>query len=141
MLDEIGLFDEDFFMWYEDVDLSFRARLAGYECVYVPTAVIYHVGGGTASPATNLHLYYCSRNQVLVMIKNLPGPLRLRYFTRMAVVCLKHSLKMLFEGKTAVVSGYLAALKDLKHFLNKHKAISEITVVSAKEIGQLLTLD
>src|SRR5512138_3034202 len=35
MLDEIGLFDEDFFLYMEDVDLAFRAKLAGWKCVYV----------------------------------------------------------------------------------------------------------
>jgi len=141
MFDKIGLFDEDLFMWYEDVDLSFRARLAGYECFYVATAVVHHVGGGTVSPATDLHTHYCARNQVLVMVKNLPGPLRPKYFTRMAVVCLKHSLKMLLGGQSATAEGYLAAIRDLKPFLKKHKATTELTVVSANEIDRLLTLD
>lgn len=141
LFDEIGLFDEDLFMWYEDVDLSFRAQLAGFKCVYVPTAVIYHVGGGTSSSADNLHLHYCSRNQILVMVKNLPGPLRLRYFTRMGWVCLKHSFKMLLEGKPAVVGGYLAALRDLRLFLNKYRTNSNSSTVSAEEINRLLTLN
>ena len=141
LFDEVGLFDEDFFMWYEDVDLSFRAQLAGYECAYVPTAVVYHVGGGTASSANKLHLHYCSRNQVLVMVKNLPGPLRARYFARMSFTCLKHSLKMLAQGKPAVLGGYLAALRDLRMFLKKHRVTSSNTRVSAEDIMRLLTLD
>jgi GT2 family glycosyltransferase len=141
MLNDIGLFDEDFFMWYEDVDLSFRAQLAGYKCVYVPTAVIYHVGGGTASADNNLHLHYCSRNQVLVMVKNLPDPLRFRYFRRMAIICAKHSMKMMLRGKTAVMAGYLAALKDLRYFIKKHKATSETARISSDEIERLLLLD
>ena len=48
MLDEIGLFDADFFLFMEDVDLSFRAQLSGWKCVYVPTAKVFHVHGGTA---------------------------------------------------------------------------------------------
>jgi GT2 family glycosyltransferase len=141
MLNDIGLFDEDFFMWYEDVDLSFRAQLAGYACAYVPTAVIYHVGGGTASAANNLHLRYCSRNQVLVMVKNLPDPLRFRYFRRMVVICAKHSLKMLLQGKTAVIAGYLSALNALRRFIKKHKLTSENIKVSSDEIERLLVLD
>lgn len=42
MLEDIGLFDEDFFIAQEGVDLSFRAQLKGYKCLYVPTAVVYH---------------------------------------------------------------------------------------------------
>ncbi|NQU07872.1 MAG: glycosyltransferase family 2 protein, partial [Candidatus Abyssubacteria bacterium] len=141
LFDEVGLFDEDFFMWYEDVDLSFRAQLAGYECAYVPTAVVYHVGGGTASSANKLHLHYCSRNQVLVMVKNLPGPLRARYFARMSFTCLKHSLKMLAQGKPAVLGGYMAALRDLRKFLKKYRVTSSNTRVSAKDMMKLLALD
>jgi GT2 family glycosyltransferase len=141
MLDDIGLFDEDFFMWYEDVDLSFRAQLAGYSCAYVPTAVVYHVGGGTASAANNLHLRYCSRNQVLVMVKNLPDPLRFRYFRGMTIICAKHSLKMMLQGKTAVIRGYLAALKDLRRFIKKHRVSSSKSMISSDEIERLLLLD
>jgi hypothetical protein len=141
MLDEIGLFDEDLFMWYEDVDLSFRAQLAEYTCVYVPTAIIHHVGGGTSSSASNLHLHYCARNQVLVMVKNLPDLLRSRYFPRMAWICAKHSIKMLMQGKPAVIGGYLAALRDLRLFIGKHRASVGDTKVSAEAIERLLTLD
>jgi GT2 family glycosyltransferase len=48
VLDRIGLFDEAFFAYYEDVDLGFRARLAGYECWYAPRAVVRHHRGGSA---------------------------------------------------------------------------------------------
>jgi GT2 family glycosyltransferase len=44
MLRDIGFFDEDFCLLYEDVDLSFRAQLKGYKCLYVPEALVYHRG-------------------------------------------------------------------------------------------------
>lgn len=72
MLDEIGLFDEDFFMYMEDVDLSFRARLAGWKCLYVPTAVVYHHHGGTAGYGSDIAVYYGNRNIVLMVVKNYP---------------------------------------------------------------------
>ena len=48
-LRQIGLFDQDFFAYYEDVDLSFRAQLAGWKVRYVPAAVVYHQIGATSS--------------------------------------------------------------------------------------------
>jgi GT2 family glycosyltransferase len=48
MLDEVGLFDEDFFTYMEDVDLAFRGNLAGWKCMYAPAAIVYHYHGGTA---------------------------------------------------------------------------------------------
>jgi GT2 family glycosyltransferase len=73
MLDEVGLFDEDFESYCEDGDLSFRAQLAGYRCRYVPDSVVYHMGsassGGKRSAlATRLG----SRNSLSLLLKNVP---------------------------------------------------------------------
>lgn len=73
MLDDIGLFDEDFFAYCEDGDLSFRAQLAGYRCLYVPEAVVYHMGSATTggkrgATATRLG----TRNGLSLLVKNLP---------------------------------------------------------------------
>lgn len=141
LFDDVGLLDEDFFMWYEDVDLSFRAQLAGYGCQYVPTAVVYHVGGGTASSNEKMHIHYCTRNQILVMVKNLPDPLRTRYFRHLALIGLKHSIKTLLQGKLSVSGGYLAAIKDLKLFIKKNKLSHDISSASASVISELLLLD
>lgn len=73
MLDEVGLFDESFFMYCEDVDLNWRAQLAGWRCWYTPEAVVYHklsaTGGGPIAS------YYTGRNSVWVVAKNYPGAL------------------------------------------------------------------
>jgi GT2 family glycosyltransferase len=75
MLEEIGLFDEDFFAYMEDVDLAFRGRLAGWKCIYVPDAVVYHVHGGTAGYGSDFTVYYGNRNIVWNAVKNNPVPL------------------------------------------------------------------
>ena len=79
MLDEIGFLDEDFFLYDEDTDLNFRAQLAGWKCVYVPTAVAYHVANATAKRLSDLHVYYHTRNLEFVWIKNMPFELMLRF--------------------------------------------------------------
>ncbi|CAN5890922.1 glycosyltransferase family 2 protein [soil metagenome] len=73
MLDDVGIFDEDFVSYCEDGDLSFRAQLAGYKCLYVPEAIVYHVGSATtggkrSSTATRLG----TRNGLSLLVKNLP---------------------------------------------------------------------
>ncbi|MDD1723559.1 MAG: glycosyltransferase family 2 protein [Methanospirillum sp.] len=73
MLDEIGLFDEDFFLFMEDVDLAFRARLAGWKCMYVPKARVVHIHGGTATVGSETAVYYGNRNTVWVVVKNFPS--------------------------------------------------------------------
>jgi GT2 family glycosyltransferase len=79
MLDEIGFLDEDFFLYDEDTDLNFRAQLAGWKCIYVPTAVAYHVANATSRRLSNLHVYYHTRNLEFVWIKNMPFELMLRF--------------------------------------------------------------
>lgn len=72
MLDEVGLFDEDFFMYMEDVDLAFRGRLAGWRCLYVPEARVHHVHGGTAGFGSDLSVYYGNRNVLWYPVKDFP---------------------------------------------------------------------
>ncbi len=76
MLEDVGLLDEDLFMYCEDVDLAWRAQLAGYRCWYEPRAVVYHrlsaTGGGP------LASFYTGRNTILVWLKDYPGLLMRR---------------------------------------------------------------
>lgn len=77
MLDEVGLFDGDFFAYMEDVDLTFRARAAGWKCLYVPDAVVYHYNCGTSGYMSDLSIYLGNRNIVWNFVKNFHGPLLL----------------------------------------------------------------
>lgn len=74
MLDKIGLFDEDFFAYYEDVDLAWRARQAGWRCCYAPQAKVYHWHSATADAAPARKLYLISRNKIWTLLKNYPTP-------------------------------------------------------------------
>lgn len=73
MLEEIGLFDEDFFLYCEDTDLGLRARWAGWNCIYVPTAVVDHHYSHSAGRASALKAYYVERNRLFVAAKNFPA--------------------------------------------------------------------
>lgn len=71
ILDEIGLFDEEFFAYLEDVDIGYRARLAGYKNVLVPEAMVFHVGSGSTGARHNgFKVQISARNTFLVMYKN-----------------------------------------------------------------------
>ena len=73
LLEDVGLFDEDFFLAHEDTDLNFRAQLRGYRCLYVPTAVVYHRLSATIRPMSERYVYYGHRNLEYVYVKNMPG--------------------------------------------------------------------
>jgi GT2 family glycosyltransferase len=72
MLDEVGGFDEDFFLYCEDTDLGLRARWAGWTCVYAPQAIAHHHYSHTAGRATPLKAYYVERNRLFLLVKNFP---------------------------------------------------------------------
>lgn len=73
MLDEIGLFDEDFFLYCEDTDLGLRARRRGWRCLYVPDAVVEHHYSHSAGNASPVKAYYVERNRLMVLVKNFPA--------------------------------------------------------------------
>jgi GT2 family glycosyltransferase len=70
---EAGGFDEDFFCYAEDVDLGFRLRMFGHRCLYVPDAVVEHMGSGITGVRSDFSLYHGHRNLVWVYVKNMPG--------------------------------------------------------------------
>lgn len=79
MLEEIGFFDDDFFLIHEDTDLNFRAQLAGWKCFYAPDAVVEHKVRSTIGAGSDTAVYYSLRNALFVLAKNMPAQLFLRY--------------------------------------------------------------
>jgi GT2 family glycosyltransferase len=75
MLDEIGLFDESFFLYGDDAELGLRGRLAGWTCAFAPRAVAYHRYSRTAGSHSSLKAFYVERNRVLVLFKLFPPSL------------------------------------------------------------------
>jgi len=139
-LDEVGFFDDDFFAYLEDVDLSLRMNQVGYKCMYVPTAVVYHVGSAsTGSKINHFTVYWSSRNYLAVIIKNLPTRLLVRYIPLMLafqyywiIACLKKKVI------TAYVQGIKDALRPgvLSLMLKKRRALKERWRLSPREFHQ-----
>jgi GT2 family glycosyltransferase len=75
LFEELGGFDERFFMVYEDVDLSYRARLLGARVVYAADATVLHAGSGSLGKLTTAAVYYGQRNLEWTWLKNTPWPL------------------------------------------------------------------
>jgi GT2 family glycosyltransferase len=80
LFDKIGLFDEDYFAYLEDVDLGLRAQSAGYKCFYTPSAVVYHLGCGTTGSGYNpLVVRLSAQNNINTLVKNIPGRLLIKF--------------------------------------------------------------
>jgi GT2 family glycosyltransferase len=78
MLDEIGWFDERFFLYCEDTDVGLRGRWAGWECLYAPEARVVHEYSGSAGRASPLKGYFVELNRRFVVLKNFPDQMRAR---------------------------------------------------------------
>lgn len=142
MLDDIGWLDEDFFLYYEDVDLNFRAQLLGYQCKYVPGAVVYHIGSATTGSTINkITVFYSCRNAVFVLLKNCP----LAYFKKNMKRIIGAQTRHLFGFLRASIrifcyalGGYCSAFWNAPRFLRKRQAIQEKRKVSDDYIHDLL---
>ena len=72
---DLGGFDEDFFCYVEDVDLGFRAKLAGHKSLLVADALVYHMGSAISGKSSDFSVYHGHRNLVWAFVKNMPGAL------------------------------------------------------------------
>jgi len=140
MLDDIGFLDPDFFMVYEDVDLSFRAQLRGYPCVYIPTAIVFHRYRASLGKRPALQVYYSQRNIEFVYFKNMPAGLILRSFVQ----------RFLYEAGAAVyffrlgagpafLRGKWDAFKHFPSLLRKRREIQLTRTLTNHEIRARLT--
>ncbi len=141
VVDEVGLFDEDFFAYCEDGDLSFRAQLAGFRCLYVPDAVVYHIGsvstgGKRSATATRLG----TRNGLLLLVKNLPAPLAWRFLPSVVFGQLSRFLVVSLSpgGLKAYLEGLAGAGRLLPKMLKKRREIQPKKRVSDVYLRELL---
>ena len=116
----VGGFDEDYFSYFEDVDLSFRMRLAGGRCLYVSTAVVHHVGSASTGKTSDFSYYYVHRNLVWTFFKNMP-PLLFWIFLPLHIMLNAFLSFFLWwkEGKIIVIKAKLDALRTLPAVLRK----------------------
>jgi GT2 family glycosyltransferase len=109
-IEGVGFFDEDFFAYLEDIDLALRINRAGYTCLYVPTAVVYHHGSASSGSKINpFTIYWSTRNYLPVIIKNLPAALIARYIPFMVAWQLYWIIACV---KKKVLRAYLKGMWD-----------------------------
>lgn len=125
MLEQIGLLDEDFFYSCEDVDLAWRAQLAGWRCIYTPRAIVYHklsaTGGGTTAS------FYDGRNFIYLLAKDYPGDLwrvHWRAILRAQLGLAQEALRAWRgEAARARLRGMLAGIRGIPKMLRKRRAV------------------
>jgi GT2 family glycosyltransferase len=127
LFDEVGLFDQQLVSYLEDVDWAWRMQLAGYRCLYVPSAVAYHWGSATGGG--ELASYYCGRNFIRVLCKNIPASILRKHWRAivrrelgLAAEALRHgrepAARARLAGQAAGIGGIPAALRQRKATLS-----------------------
>jgi len=140
MLEHIGFLDPDFFMVYEDVDLSFRAQLHGYACQYVPTAIVFHRYRASLGTKSARQVFYSQRNIEFVYFKNMPMGLILRSAPQRLLYEMGAALYFLNRGAgTAFLHGKCSVIKYLPSLLRKRRQVQRSRLQSNARILSLMT--
>ena len=154
MLEEIGYFDDSFFLYCEDTDLGLRARWSGWRCLYVPDAVVEHHYSHSAGRASPLKAYLVERNRVFVVFKDFPVSMiawvplaaTARYFWHVVSILEGRGAAADFQrdGNSPlrllwyVVRAHLAAAWAWRHLWRERRAIRRRARLTAREFRRLV---
>ena len=148
-LNDAGILDDDFFAYFEDVDLSWRLQLSGWKCKYVPTSVVYHKYSKSSAPSSLFKVYQGERNRIWIVIKNYPFILLIIAFPynllklillfyynlqgqgRGPLYSKEHSLKKILF---TMIKGRLHAWIGIGKMIRKRKIIMKERKVTNKQI-------
>ncbi len=139
-LREVGGFDDGFFCYFEDVDLAFRLRLAGHRCLFVPDAVVHHVGSAITGRTSDFSVYHGHRNLVWTWCKNMPAALVALYWPLHLVLNLVDLAWFTARGQGRVIwRAKWDALRGLPRVLGQRKAVQATRRVGAWELRRAMT--
>jgi GT2 family glycosyltransferase len=134
IFEKVGLLDQDYFIYSEDIDLNYRAQLAGYRCYYVPGARLYHHLSATTRNMKKFVVHLASRNSITTILKDLPGFLLLKYLPFILAGQI-YQLVLFARQKQffAALLGKLEAFWVLPQTLTKRKIIQKQRKISVRD--------
>jgi GT2 family glycosyltransferase len=153
MLEDIGLYDEDFFAYADETDMGWRARLAGWKCVYNPRAVVYHFHSASSGAYSPLKAFLVERNRIWVAVKNFPIPLLIygqfytfwRYFLQAYAAFVGKGAAGRFTSEFSkialvkiLIRVYLSSWASLPLMLKKRRTIQKRKRIKNREIYRLI---
>ena len=121
IFDEIGYFDEMHFAYLEDIDVGYRAKIAGYYNLYCPSAKVYHVGSGTSGSKYNsFKVKLAARNNVYLNYKNMPAP---QLLVNSIPIAMGIAVKYFFFKKRGFEKDYIAGTLEGLRTVKKAKKV------------------
>jgi GT2 family glycosyltransferase len=136
---QVGGFDEDFFSYHEDVDLSFRLRLQGFHCLYVPQAKVAHVGSASTGVRSDFWLYHWQRNYVWSFFQNMPSVLLWEALPAHLMANFSNILNYArrAHGRT-VLKAKIDALRGLQLAFEKRRRIQSARRINDDELLRIM---
>jgi GT2 family glycosyltransferase len=142
LFEVLGGFDEDLFMVYEDVDLSYRARLRGWRCVYADAAWVKHAGSASLGLASSVAVYHGQRNLEWTWIKNSPRALLVRSLPAHVLYDLAGLAAYARAGRIgAWWRGKVAALRGLPAVWRKRREVQRTAIADSEALWELMEAD
>jgi GT2 family glycosyltransferase len=136
---EVGGFDESFFCYFEDVDLAFRLRLLGHRCLYVPDAVVHHVGSASSGRRSDFSVYHGHRNLVWAFWKDMPASLLIRYLPHHLALNLISLVHFAARGQGRVMlRAKRDALLALPRILRERRAVQARRTVASRALRAVM---
>ncbi|MBN2549203.1 MAG: glycosyltransferase family 2 protein [Anaerolineales bacterium] len=133
----VGGFDETYVSHHEDVDLGFRLRLDDLRCLYVPDAIVAHLGSASYGIESDHTVYQVQRNLIWTYLKNMPGGLLWKYLPAHLAANLFHLVYYSLRGQAgAVWRAKWDAVQDLPAVLRKRRTVQSQRKVSAAQMAR-----
>ena len=136
----LGGFDEDFFCYFEDIDLAFRLRLAGFKCMLIVNATAYHVGSATTGgQKSDFAVYHGHRNMVWCYVKNMPLLLFIVLLPLHLIVNIATIARFMLRGQTnTILRAKWDAIKGIPKMWKKRRMIQAERRATTTEIWRVL---
>jgi GT2 family glycosyltransferase len=136
---QVGGFDEEFFSYHEDIDLGFRLRLQGFKCLYVPEAVVYHIGSAAFGAQSDFALYHWQRNFIWSFFQNMPSALLWEALPTHLVANFIYLINYSLRGRGVILlKAKMDAIRGLPCALRKRRKIQVTCKVSRKDLLHIL---
>jgi GT2 family glycosyltransferase len=134
MLEQVGGFDETFFGYLEDVDVAWRARMAGWRCVYEPRAVVHHCHSASFGHRSPLKYYLSGRNRLRLLAKNADTGLLFRHGLTIVVYELAYAaFASIRDGTLAPIRGRLRGLADWRRYRQAGRSVRRPVALAPPE--------
>ncbi len=155
MIEDIGDYDPDFFIYCDETDIGWKHQLAGWKCVYAPKAVAYHAHSRAAGSYSNFKAYHVERNRIFIVLKYFPllmlvasfpiSAYRYSYQWYLATFKKKGALahytknNSLLSGVNILLKAHIDALKKIPVMWKRRRELKKIRRIKSHELKNLFT--